>query len=631
MYYFCIIYQKYAFTRGALKDNPEPLTDMRRGGVAIILGIILLSSVLCQFNNDSNNSIELDKNYLQFSNSDVIITFSNGPSNGQSITGVFTVSFSLGGTGTVSSLLVEISDGVSWTTVTNLTSSPWLTYLDSTSYSNGSYTLRATAYDSTAEESVVEISNPFTIDNQVPEITIFTVLNPNIGTGISANDRAWFNIESTGTLEFRWGAIDDDLLRASLVNVPGPSTPSNDGPGSIAYGWDWASGNMQEGTWNPRITVYDDSGLSASETIFIGIDRTGPSHSSITVEDNSNWHDTSTITLSGLINNADDGQGSGIDFSEISIGGQTWTSTTSNTYDLTLSEGINSVSVRATDRVGNVGPVSQLNIQIDTENPEEIGWNVEQITTDRIGPVPVEFSALDSTSGIDTSASYIEYGFDSNGVGQTPDLSGSWQQISTTGLSGVVAQSSWITKSRQYLMLRAHVFDLAGNSITTSPASYQILPSLDFSWNTSETNLDRLIVKPGQNSGNVTITSLLESSENYGGGVTVQLESAPADRTSAVSWTVLESRTLGSGTLSDSSELLIWNYTVPSSGQYDLRLVIDPNNVIDEYDESNNKNHMVVTGATISSIIDAPSFAPSILMLIITSLFISFISNRTRD
>ena len=112
-----------------------------------------------------------------------------------------------------------------------------------------------------------------------------------------------------------------------------------------------------------------------------------------------------------------------------------------------MNEGINSVSVRATDRVGNVGPISQLSIQIDTEKPEEIGWNVEQITTDRIGPVPVEFSAIDSTSGIDTTASYIEYGFDSNGVGQTPDLSGSWQQISTTGLSGVVAQSSWITKS----------------------------------------------------------------------------------------------------------------------------------------------------------------------------------------
>ena len=614
-----------------MKDNPEPLTYMRRGGVAIILGIIVLSSVLLQIENNTNYQTELIENNPMLSTSDVTITYSNGPDSGESVTGLFTVSFSLGGSGTVSSLLVEISDGTTWTTVANLTSSPWLTYLDSTSYSNGTYSLRATAYDSTVEEDVVEISNTFTIDNQVPEITIFTVLNPDIGTGTSANDRAWFNIDSSGTLEFRWGAIDDDLLRASLVNVPGPSTPANDGPGSIAYGWDWSSGNMQEGTWNPRITVYDDSGLSASETIFIGIDRTGPSLNSVTVQDNSNWYDSSTVTLTGLIVSADDGLGCGIDFSEISTDGNTWTSTTSNTYDLTLNEGINTISVRATDRVGNIGPVSQLNIQIDTENPEEIGWNVEQITTDRIGPVPVEFSALDSTSGIDTTASYIEYGFDSNGVGQTPDLSGSWQQISTTGLSGVVAQSSWVTKSRQYLMLRAHVFDLAGNSITTSPASYQILPSLDFSWNISETNLDRLIVKPGQNSGNVTITSLLESSENYGGGVTVQLESAPADRTSSVSWTVLESRTLSSGTLSDSNELLIWNYTVPNSGQYDLRLVIDPNNVIDEYDESNNKNHMVVTGASISSIIDAPSFAPSILMLIFTSMLISYISNRTRD
>lgn len=614
-----------------MKDNPEPLTYMRRGGVAIILGIIVLSSVLLQIENNTNYQTELIENNPMLSTSDVTITYSNGPDSGESVTGLFTVSFSLGGSGTVSSLLVEISDGTTWTTVANLTSSPWLTYLDSTSYSNGTYSLRATAYDSTVEEDVVEISNTFTIDNQVPEITIFTVLNPDIGTGTSANDRAWFNIDSSGTLEFRWGAIDDDLLRASLVNVPGPSTPANDGPGSIAYGWDWSSGNMQEGTWNPRITVYDDSGLSASETIFIGIDRTGPSLNSVTVQDNSNWYDSSTVTLTGLIVSADDGLGCGIDFSEISTDGNTWTSTTSDTYDLTLNEGINTISVRATDRVGNIGPVSQLNIQIDTENPEEIGWNVEQITTDRIGPVPVEFSALDSTSGIDTTASYIEYGFDSNGVGQTPDLSGSWQQISTTGLSGVVAQSSWVTKSRQYLMLRAHVFDLAGNSITTSPASYQILPSLDFSWNISETNLDRLIVKPGQNSGNVTITSLLESSENYGGGVTVQLESAPADRTSSVSWTILESRTLSSGTLSDSNELLIWNYTVPNSGQYDLRLVIDPNNVIDEYDESNNKNHMVVTGASISSIIDAPSFAPSIMMLIFTSMLISYISNRTRD
>jgi len=604
---------------------------MRRGGVALVLGLILLSSMFANLNFEPESSLELEQNQTSFSNSDVTISYSNGPTSGQSITGLYTVSLALGGTATVSSVLVEISDGTSWTTVTNLTSSPWLTYLDSTSYANGTYSLRANAYDSTNQEDVIQLSDSFTIDNQVPEITIFTVLNPVIGTGDSANDRAWFNIDSTGTLEFRWGVNDDDLLRASLVNVPGPSTPPNDGPNSISYGWDWASGNMEEGSWNPRITVYDNSGLTATETIFIGIDRTGPSLGTITVGDGSGWYDSSTVTISGLVTSADDGQGSGLDYSEISTDGIIWVSTTSDSYQITLPEGSNSVSVRSVDRVGNIGQTTQLNIQIDTTNPEEIGWVIEQITTDRIGTLPVEFSAFDSTSGIDSTASYIEYGFDSNGVGQTPDLSGSWQQISTTGLSGLVAQSSWSTKSRQYLMLRAHVVDLAGNSITTSPASYQVLPSLDLHWNTSETNLDRLIVKPGDSTGNVTITSLLESSESYGGSVTVRLESAPADRTSAVAWTVLETRNLNSGILTDSSELLIWNYTVPDSGQFDLRLVIDPNNVIDEFDESNNKNHMVVTGATISSIIDAPSFAPSILLILITSFAISFISNRPRD
>ncbi|MAR94711.1 MAG: hypothetical protein CMA45_06570, partial [Euryarchaeota archaeon] len=506
---------------------------MRRGGVALVLGLIMLTSMLANMNLEPESYLELEENDSLFSNSDVTITYSNGPTSGQSVTGLYTVSFTLGGTSTVSSMLVEISDGVSWTTVTNLTSSPWLTYLDSTGYSNGTYSLRATAYDSTNQEDVVQLSDSFTIDNQVPEITIFTVLNPVTGSGDSANDRAWFDIDSTGTLEFRWGVNDDDLLRASLVNVPGPSTPPNDGPGSISYGWDWASGNMEEGTWNPRITVYDNSGLTATETIFIGIDRTGPSLGTITVGDGSSWYDSSTVTISGLITSADDGQGSGVDYTEVSTDGIAWSATTTDSYDLTLPEGATTVSLRAVDKIGNIGSTIQLNVQIDTSNPEEIGWIVEQITTDRIGTVPIEFSAFDSTSGIDTVASYIEYGFDSNGVGQTPDLSGSWQQISSTGLSGVVAQSSWSTKSRQYLMLRAHVVDLAGNSITTSPASYQILPSLDLYWNTSETNLDRLIVKPGEQTGNVTISSLLETSESYGGSVTIQLESAPADRTSS--------------------------------------------------------------------------------------------------
>ena len=108
-----------------MKDNPEPLTFMRRGGVALVLGLIMLTSMLANINLEPDSYSQLEENDSSFSNSDVTITYSNGPTSGQSVTGLYTVSFTLGGTSTVSSMLVEISDGVSWTTVTNLTSSPW--------------------------------------------------------------------------------------------------------------------------------------------------------------------------------------------------------------------------------------------------------------------------------------------------------------------------------------------------------------------------------------------------------------------------------------------------------------------------------------------------------------------------
>ena len=75
------------------------------------------------------------------SNSDVTISYTNGPSSGQSLTGVYTLSFSFSGSGTITSLTVEISDGTTWTSVAVLTASPWVTYLDTTTLANGSYTL----------------------------------------------------------------------------------------------------------------------------------------------------------------------------------------------------------------------------------------------------------------------------------------------------------------------------------------------------------------------------------------------------------------------------------------------------------------------------------------------------------
>ena len=599
----------------------------------VTASVLCLLMVIASIPNTDNEVNHLNDELNKFeSNSDVVITYSNGPIAGQSLTGVYTLSFSFSGTGTVTSLDVEISDdSTTWSNVATLTSSPWVTYLDTTTFSNGAYELRATAYDSTVSENVVEISPSFTIDNQVPVITDFSVSNIEYGTGTSASDRAWFSTAADGVLEFSWNAVDDDLLRATLTNVPGPGTPSSDGPSTINYGWDWSTGDFSEGTWNPRLTVYDNSGLTATQTMFIGIDRTGPSIGTISTGSSTGWVTSSSVTLTGLLNTVDDGLGSGVAFTEISIDDTTWTQTNGDSYSLTLSDGVHTISLRATDNVGNVGPISQVTIQVDTEAPIEGQWNVDEITTALVGAASVEFLASDFTSGVDITGSYIEYGFDSNGFGQTPDISGTWQPSMGTGLDSTVAQSSWATKSRQYLMLRATVMDVAGNTIQTNPVFYQILPSIDFEWNLTETNIDRLVVKPGDNTGNVTVTGLLEVNENYGGSVTVRLEAAPADRFANVAWTIIESRTLDAGLMTDKSELLTWNYTVPNEGQYDLRLVIDPNNVIDEYDEGNNENYMVVTGASVSSVINAPSFMPSIGAIFACAFIITFIQRNTRD
>ena len=599
----------------------------------VTASVMCLLMVIASIPNANNEVSHLTDELNNFeSNSDVAISYSNGPTAGQSLTGVYTLSFSFSGTGTVTSLDIEISDdSTTWSNIATLTSSPWVTYLDTTTFSNGAYELRATAYDSTVSENVVEISPSFTIDNQVPVITDFSVSNIEYRTGASASDRAWFSTAADGVLEFSWNAVDDDLLRATLTNVPGPGTPSSDGPSTINYGWDWSSGDFSEGTWNPRLTVYDNSGLTATQTMFIGIDRTGPSIGTISTGSSTGWVTSSSVTLTGLLNTVDDGLGSGVAFTEISIDDTTWTQTNGDSYSLTLSDGVHTISLRATDNVGNVGPVSQVTVQVDTEAPIEGQWNVDEITTALIGAASVEFLASDFISGVDITGSYIEYGFDSNGFGQTPDISGTWQPSMGTGLDSTVAQSSWATKSRQYLMLRATVMDVAGNTIQTNPVFYQILPSIDFEWNLTETNIDRLVVKPGDNTGNVTVTGLLEVNENYGGSVTVRLEAAPADRFANVAWTIIESKTLDAGLMTDKSELLIWNYTVPNEGQYDLRLVIDPNNVIDEYDEGNNENYMVVTGASVSSVINAPSFMPSIGAIFACAFIITFIQRNTRD
>ena len=572
-----------------------------------------------------------DSKVVKYTDSELTLVFANGPSENQDVKGLYTLSFSSTGNGTISSIEIDISsDGTNWDEVANLTSTPWLKHVDTTEYANGTWTFRARAWDSSVGNfSVWTSSGQFNIVNQVPVITSFALSNSGYGSGTTALDRAWYALDANGTLGFTWSASDDDLTHASLANVPGPGSPSDDGPGTLAYGWDWNTGAIAEGTYNPRLTVWDGSGLSASKTMFIGIDRTAPTMTTPTIGDGGEWSDSTEVTISGFDSATDDGSGSGLDYVQIQQDG-TWSDVTTSSTTLTFAEGEHQILMRAVDKVGNVGTANTVDIKVDITEPEGIGWSVDELSTSHVGPVNISFAAQDLGSGIDLDNSKIQYGFDLNGVGATPDQSGRWIDLGVTGLEGTMGLSSWATKSRQYLMVRAIVTDEAGNELVTIPSAFQILPGLDLSWNVSETGVDRLVARPGDTNGQIEITSLLEANQAYGGAVTVYLQAAPADRSADVDWTTMQTVVIEGGNLSDecTCELVIWNYVVPNTGQWDLRLVVDPNNAIDERDESNNNHYMMVTGASVTGVGVVTSFAPGIIALLLTGLAIAWYQKR---
>ena len=399
--------------------------------IAVLLVVVIMTM------GQSSEVFLPDTEQIKMADSQLSLAFANGPTENQDVKGLYTLSFSSTGSGTIASMEIEISnDDTNWSPVANLTSTPWLKHVDTTAYANGSWTFRARAWDSAADNFTSWFeSGEFNIVNQVPLITSFTLANSGVGSGASALDRAWYPIAANGTLEFDWAATDDDITHASLANVPGPGTPSDDGPGTIAYGWDWNTGAIAEGTYNPRLTVWDGSGLSASKTMFIGIDRTAPTMTTPTIGDGGSWSDSTSVTISGFDAATNDGSGSGLDYVQIQQD-STWSNVSGSSTTLTFEEGEHQILMRAIDRVGNIGTAITVDVKVDVTEPEGIAWSVDEISTSHVGPINISYSAQDLGSGIDLSNSKIQYGFDLNGVGATPDQSGRWIDLGASGLDG---------------------------------------------------------------------------------------------------------------------------------------------------------------------------------------------------
>ena len=167
---------------------------MGRSSAAVWLVTLLLCSLLPVAKHHStvehpslNDAVVVEAS----SPSNLAIGFSNGPAQSDGVKGTYALTFSVAGTGTLDSLLIEItSDESTWTTVVNLTTTPWMYPFDTTGLTNDTYKLRASGWDSDTESFSQATTGWFDIVNQVPSITTFTVLNPDAGNGASLSDRA---------------------------------------------------------------------------------------------------------------------------------------------------------------------------------------------------------------------------------------------------------------------------------------------------------------------------------------------------------------------------------------------------------------------------------------------------------
>ena len=265
---------------------------------------------------------------------------------------------------------------------------------------------------------------------------------------------------------------------------------------------------------------------------------------------------------------------------------------------------------------------------VDRNAPTAGGWILPVLTDSLSGQVAVSVDATDANSGIDVSSCSLEYGFDANGVGSTPDISTDWLSVGTGTSSQLSAAIDWSTRAGQYLSLRAVLVDSAGNSITTTTSHFLILPGLDFT--VSDASLDRLIVRAGSQDP-VQLEATIDTNEVYSGGVIVRIESAPASRDSLTEWTTLNSVIINNGDLIDQQETIFVNITLLTAGEFDLRVIVDPDNSISERDEGNNEVFLLIGAADPEVVGSVNGFAPDMVLLLLAGLFASHVLKRRQS
>ena len=508
--------------------------------VSRILTLLILSSIcsgIVAGTDARNNSLD----------------FVNPPSLGEIIGGTYSVAI-VNITG-LDYVILEVEEGTTWTQISNMSGSPWSTSWDTSTVADGNHRLRITGHPADGSSNVQVVTSTFFVDNTAPSSLTFSVDDAEIGDGSSIANRAWFDISESGSMVFRWNASDDNLEKAVISGVPGSGNPPSDGPGALLHRWSWAPGDFSEGLYTVLLTVYDEVGNTASRSLYLGIDRSGPNTGTPVFSASENtWTNDAIVTVGALAAGASDNGGIGIDHYEWKVDNEQWNDFGSgSTSTLPLPEGQRVLSFRAVDRLGNPGASTNHTFWTDHTNPVAGGWSIPEITTMTQSQISIQLIATDTLSGIDESNTTLRYGFDNDGMGSIPDITNQWLSLGSGMSANLPSGIDWSTKQGDWLGVSAIMIDNAGNQILSPPTYVRIVPGIDFEL--EDVGVDRLIV--AANTGDkINVTGTVVANQAFTGSVIVRLEMAPSDRTTDTNWTVLETRTLNAGSLYDGREVL---------------------------------------------------------------------------
>ena len=557
------------------------------------------------------------------------LDFVNPPESGEVIGGTYSIAI-VNITG-LDYVILEVEEGTTWAQISNMSGTPWSTSWDTSTVDDGTHRLRITGHPSDGSSNIQVVTSSFFVDNTAPSSLTFSVDNAEVGDGSSIANRAWFDIAESDSMVFRWNASDDNLDKAVISGVPGSGNPPSDGPGALLHRWSWAPGDFSEGLYTVSLTVYDEAGNTATRSLYLGIDRTGPNTGTpVFSVSESTWTNDAVVTVGALAAGASDNGGIGIDHYEWRVDNEDWNNFGSgSTSTLPLPEGQRVLSFRAVDRLGNSGASTNHTFWTDHTDPVAGGWSIPEITTMTQGQISVQLIATDTLSGIDESNTTLRYGFDNDGMGSIPDITNQWLSLGSGMNANLPSGIDWSTKQGDWLGVSAIMSDNAGNQILSPPTYVRIVPGIDF--HLEDVSVDRLIV--AANTGDkINVTGTVVANQAFTGSVIVRLEMAPSDRTTDTNWTVLETRTLNAGSLYDGREVLDpFEVRILASGEYDLKLSIDPDEIIPEKDDGNNVEYLVVSGARPSSIGAVTSFMPALFLLIAVAGWMAWTMRSTKE